>query len=45
VLDRLEAAYAERATGVRWLKVEPIFDGQRGAARFRTLVSGIGIPD
>ncbi len=45
VLDRLETAYDERGTGVRWLKVEPMFDGLRSEPRFQTLVAKIGLPD
>jgi len=44
-LDRLEQAFAERGTGVRWLKVEPIFATERADPRFRALVARMGLPD
>jgi TolB-like protein/Tfp pilus assembly protein PilF len=37
----LERAYAERATGVRWLGVETMFEGLRGHPRFERLVQGL----
>jgi TolB-like protein/Flp pilus assembly protein TadD len=44
-LDALEKAYAERANGLRWLKVEPIFDGIRATSRFRELQRRVGLPN
>lgn len=44
-LDRLEQAFGERGTGVRWLKVDPIFATERADPRFRALVARIGLPD
>ncbi len=44
-LAQLEQAYADRATGVRWLKVEPIFDPLRGEPRFQELLRRVGLPD
>jgi tetratricopeptide (TPR) repeat protein len=44
-LDWLEKAYADRATGLRWLKVESIFDGLRGERRFADLLRRLAIPD
>lgn len=44
-LDWLEKAYAERANGLRWLKVDPIFDGLRAEPRFRDLQRRVGLPD
>jgi tetratricopeptide (TPR) repeat protein len=41
----LEKAYAARATGVRWLKVETLFDGLRDDPRYVDLVSRVGLPD
>ncbi len=41
----LEKAYAERATGVRWVKVDPIFDPLRGEPRFQVLLRSVGLPD
>ena len=43
--ESLEKAYADRATGVRWLKVETIFDGLRSDARYAALVRKVGLPD
>lgn len=44
-LTRLEQGYREGATGLRWLKVEPIFQRLRGEVRFRELLGRIGLPD
>lgn len=44
-LDWLERAYVERASGVRWLKVEQIFDGLRAEPAFQDLVRRVGLPD
>jgi TolB-like protein/Tfp pilus assembly protein PilF len=43
-LDALERAFGERATGVRWLKVEPIFDELRGDLRFKALLMKVELP-
>jgi hypothetical protein len=40
-----EKGYADRATGMRWIKVEPIFDALRGEARFQDLLRRIAVPD
>jgi len=45
VLGWLRKAYDERATGVRWLKVEPIFDVVRNDAEFEELLRKIALPD
>jgi len=44
-LAALERAFEEKATGVRWLKVEPIFDELRAEPRFAELVRRVGLPD
>lgn len=44
-LAALERGLDEKATGVRWLKVEPIFDELRAEPRFATLVRKVGLPD
>jgi serine/threonine-protein kinase len=44
-LTSLEAAYANRAGGVRWLKIEPMFAALRGEPRFEALVRKVGLPD
>jgi tetratricopeptide (TPR) repeat protein len=44
-LEQLEKGYAEGATGVRWLKVEPIFDPLRSEPRFQELMRKIGLPE
>ena len=43
-IDWLRTARAERATGVRWLKVEPIFDALRGDQRLQDLLRSVGLP-
>jgi TolB-like protein/DNA-binding winged helix-turn-helix (wHTH) protein/Flp pilus assembly protein TadD len=44
-LGHLERAYTERAPGVRWIKVEPIFDGLRQEPRFAALLRRLALPD
>jgi TolB-like protein/Flp pilus assembly protein TadD len=44
-LDSLDKAFTERATGVRWLKVESLFDGLRREPRFQALLRQVGLPD
>jgi tetratricopeptide (TPR) repeat protein len=43
-LQWLEKARAERAGGLRWLKVEPIFARLRGDRRFEELLRQVGMP-
>lgn len=42
-LDWLEKAYEERADGLTWINVEPMFDGLRQQPRFQTLVKKMGL--
>ncbi len=42
-LAELEKGFAEGATGMRWLGVEPIFDPLRCEPRFRSLLARIGL--
>lgn len=44
-LDRLEQGYAERVTGMRWIKIDPIFDPLRHEPRFQELLRRVGLPD
>ena len=44
-LAALEKAFQERAGGLRWLKIEPIFDVVRRDPRFGDLLRRVGIPD
>ncbi len=42
-LDWLEKAYEERADGLTWINVEPMFDALRQHPRFQALVKRIGL--
>lgn len=42
-LDWLEKAYEERADGLTWINVEPMFDGLRQQPRFQALVKKMGL--
>lgn len=42
-LDWLEKAYEERADGLTWINVEPMFDGLRQRPRFQALVKKMGL--
>lgn len=42
-LNWLEKAYAERADGLTWINVEPMFDGLRQHPRFQILVKRMGL--
>jgi TolB-like protein/DNA-binding winged helix-turn-helix (wHTH) protein/Tfp pilus assembly protein PilF len=44
-LGWLEKGYEDRSTGVRWLKVEPIFAALHSEKRFQDLVRRVGLPD
>jgi Flp pilus assembly protein TadD len=44
-LDWLEKGYTARATGMCWIKVDPIFDPLRSESRFQDLQRRIGLPD
>jgi TolB-like protein/Flp pilus assembly protein TadD len=41
----LENAFAERATGLVWLRAEPRFSALRGEPRFRQLLKLVGLPE
>lgn len=42
-LSWLERAYEERADGLTWINVEPMFDGLRTHPRFQELVKKVGL--
>jgi TolB-like protein len=42
-LNWLEKAYEERADGLTWINVEPMFDGVRQHPRFQALVKRMGL--
>lgn len=44
-LESLQKAYTQRAMGLRWLKIEPIFDAVRDQARFQELLGRVRLPD
>ena len=39
----LEKSYANRAEFLLWLKVDPLYDGERGDPRFQAMVRKVGI--
>lgn len=43
-LKHLEDAYEERATGLTWLNINPIFDSLRTQSRFQTIISKMNYP-
>jgi hypothetical protein len=44
-LEQLEQGYADRVTGMRWIKIDPIFDPLRDEPRFQELLRKVGLPD